>query len=169
MRERILIVEDNQELQEMFRVRLEMEGFRLSFANNGQECLETLEQALPDLILLDLFMPVMDGYQVLEVLNVHPEWDEIPVVVFSIEGDLGQIERAVKLGAVEFLPKGKIELDKVVDKIKIVLEEERLPIAQDTILELLIEKGIIQGSEFKKRFREKKKEVLLKKLRERRF
>jgi len=169
MRERILIVEDNQELQEMFQVRLKMEGFNLSFANNGQECLEALKQTLPDLILLDLFMPVMDGYQVLETLNAHPEWDEIPVIVFSIEGDFGQIERAVNLGAVEFLPKGKIELDKVVNKIKVVLEEEKLPLAQEIILELLIERGIIQRSEFKKKFREKRTEVLLKRLRERRF
>ena len=169
MRERILIVEDNQELQEMFRVRLEMEGFKLYFANNGRECLEALSQTYPDLILLDLFMPVMDGYQVLEVLNAHPEWNEIPVVVFSIEGDFGQIEKAVKLGAVEFLPKGKIELDKVVDKIKVVIQEESLPITQDIILELLIEKGIIQRSEFKKKFIEKRKEALLKKLKERRF
>lgn len=167
-RARILVAEDNRELQEMFRVRLEMEGFEICFVDNGRECLKALEDWEPNLILLDLFMPGMDGYQVLEVLGNSPLYSEIPILVFSVAGNIREIERAIELGAIEYIVKGKVELEKVVAKIKEILEEGKARNAfEEVLLELLVEKGVISHREFRARLREKRKKVLIQRLRER--
>ncbi|MBI2876660.1 MAG: response regulator [Candidatus Tectomicrobia bacterium] len=168
-RPRILLVEDNRELQEMFRVRLEMEGFEIAFADDGRGCLKALEEQQPDLILLDLFMPVMDGYQVLETLSNTPLYSEIPVVVFSVEGNPREIERAVALGAVEYIVKGKMELERVVARIQEILAEGRArSLFEEVLLDLLVEKGIVDRREIRVRLREKRKEALMRRLKERR-
>lgn len=169
-RPRVLIAEDNRELQEMFRVRLEMEGFEIAFADDGRGCLKALEAWKPDLILLDLFMPVMDGYQVLEVLSNTPFYSEIPVVVFSVEGNPREVERAIELGAIEYIVKGKMELEKVVAKIQEILAEGKARSAfEEVLLDLLVEKGVIDRREFRARLRQRRKEALMKRLKERRI
>ncbi|MEW6157271.1 MAG: response regulator [Verrucomicrobiota bacterium] len=98
---RVLIVEDDENLRELLHRMLESEGWQVAEADNGQVAMERIKAEKPAVILLDLMMPVMDGFEVLAELHSHSEWRDIPVIVVTAkdlsEGDLawlkGQTER----------------------------------------------------------------------------
>ena len=98
MRNKILLVEDSKVIQQMYRNKLLLEEFTVVTADNGMEAIKSLSQEKPDLILLDLMMPVMDGYKVLQVVKTDPKLSGIPVLVFSAKGQPEEIERALNLG-----------------------------------------------------------------------
>jgi serine phosphatase RsbU (regulator of sigma subunit) len=80
-------------------------GFDIRTASNGQQALESVAESPPDMIFLDLMMPILDGFQVLEKLQEHELHRSIPVVIISASNDLDNIVRAIEIGAVDFLPK----------------------------------------------------------------
>jgi serine phosphatase RsbU (regulator of sigma subunit) len=80
-------------------------GLDIVTAANGREALDLVAESPPDMIFLDLMMPVMDGFSALEELQTHEEWREIPVVIVSASNDLEKIVRGIEMGAVDFLPK----------------------------------------------------------------
>lgn len=102
---RILIVDD--ELFNLDYLAQELEDLDLEIltAANGQEALDEVTRQPPDLIFLDIMMPVMDGFEVLARLKADPRWNTIPVVVVSASNDLPNIARGIELGAEDFLPK----------------------------------------------------------------
>lgn len=102
---RILLVDDEPFNLELLQQELEGFGFDLRTAANGQEALDQIEAEPPDMLFLDLMMPVMDGFNVLERLQAHEQWRTIPVVIISASDDLANIVRGIELGAVDFLPK----------------------------------------------------------------
>lgn len=102
----ILIIEDDIDLRESFQLILETAGYSVVEAINGQHALDMLQSStgdLPGLILLDLMMPVMDGYQFREWQRAHPTFSQIPVVVMSADGHVE--EKAARIGANDFLKK----------------------------------------------------------------
>lgn len=80
---KILVVEDDSLMRHLFTMLLESEGWRVSTAAHGRDGLKQLDANCPDLILLDLMMPVMDGFEFLDHLHKNPAWGTIPVVVVT--------------------------------------------------------------------------------------
>lgn len=122
---KILIIDDTQFYQAVYRQRLLSEGFSVLVANNGIEGLKILFKERPALVLLDLVMDGMDGYKVLHIIRSQPEVKDIPVIVSSVKGASHEVDRAIGLGAVDFLVKATTSPNKVVEKIKEVMRHRR--------------------------------------------
>ncbi len=103
--ELILIVDDNPVNREMLGRRLEQDGYAYDYAENGLVALEKLEKQKFDLILLDIMMPQMNGFEVLEAMQVDPELRQVPVIVISAVDDIQSTVRCLELGAEDYLPK----------------------------------------------------------------
>ncbi len=99
----ILVVDDDTDIREGLSALLESEGFAVSEARNGQEGLELIKELSPALILLDLMMPVMNGWEFGRQLRSRPEWADIPVIVLSAAGNVRG--KASEFGALAYLPK----------------------------------------------------------------
>ncbi|MFA9406522.1 MAG: PP2C family protein-serine/threonine phosphatase [Anaerolineales bacterium] len=101
----ILLVDDEPFNLDLLEQELADLGLDIRTAENGQEALERVAEVPPDMIFLDLMMPVMDGFSVLEKLQAHEAWREIPVVIISASSDVKNIVRGIEMGATDFLPK----------------------------------------------------------------
>ncbi|MCA9979219.1 MAG: response regulator [Anaerolineales bacterium] len=113
----ILLLDDNRQIREIFREQLEVHGYRVTEAGNGQEGLAAVREDAPDLILLDLMMPEMDGFEFLLTLRDNPAWQKIPVIVISVM-DLSHRERQRLNGSVErVMEKGTFGRDELVGQI----------------------------------------------------
>jgi len=115
---KILIVEDDNFLRSLTAKRLEKEGYTVAVAVDGESALVTAKDEQPDLILLDLLLPGLDGFAVLGKLKANADLKKVPVIVFSNLGQKEDIEKAKLLGAEQFLIKANFTLDDVMDKIK---------------------------------------------------
>jgi serine phosphatase RsbU (regulator of sigma subunit) len=102
---KILIVDDEPFNIDYIEQELEDSEYEIISAINGQEALNKVHSETPDLVLLDIMMPVMDGFEVLSRLKAIPETREIPVIVISASNDLKSVVRGIKLGAEDYLPK----------------------------------------------------------------
>lgn len=116
----ILIAEDEEAYSRVLRYKLEEEGFDVATAINGAEALTAAHAKKPDLLLLDLIMPVMDGFEVLEKWSADPLLKKVPVIVLSNLGQEEDIQRTKKLGAKDYLIKSDMDLVKVVEKVKTI-------------------------------------------------
>ena len=123
----ILLVEDNEDVVRFYRHEFERKGCNVRVAVNGREALESLEEAQPDAVLLDLWMPELDGFGVLGAMRSTPKLHRIPVIVLSARGDPSEIERALALGACDYLVKSAITPDKVVEKVEALIREPIRP------------------------------------------
>ncbi len=123
MKEKIILVEDDQFLLKMYKSKLEMEGYVVITCTNGAECLQMLSREKPQLIITDLLMPVMNGFQLLQTLRQNPEFSRIPVIVLSSRGLPQEIEKAISLGAKDYMVKTSITMKEMAQKIKKVLEQ----------------------------------------------
>jgi CheY-like chemotaxis protein len=124
MRNKILLVEDSKVVQQMYRNKLIFEQFNVLTADNGMEAIKILSQEKPDLILLDLMMPIMDGYKVLQVVKTDPRLANIPVLVFSAKGQSEEVEKALNLGAAGYIVKATTKPNEVVEQIRKVLSQK---------------------------------------------
>lgn len=122
---KVLIIDDTQFYQTVYRQRLLSEGFSVLVAQNGVEGLQLLFKERPALVLLDLIMDGMDGYKVLHIIRSQPEVKDIPVIVSSVKGTPNEVNRAIEMGAVDFLVKATTSPNKVVEKIKEVIRHRR--------------------------------------------
>jgi two-component system cell cycle response regulator len=102
---KILIVDDEPFNVDYLEQELEDLEYDTVSAFNGRESLEQVEAEAPDVILLDIMMPEMDGFQVLERLKANDKWRDIPVIIISAMNDIGSVVRGIKLGAEDYLPK----------------------------------------------------------------
>ena len=101
----ILVVDDNEENREMLGRRLAREGYEVRRASGGAEALAALETAAADLVLLDVMMPDINGYEVLKRLKANPRLKDIPVLMISSLEDTESVARCIELGAEDYLPK----------------------------------------------------------------
>ncbi|MEA3453121.1 MAG: response regulator [Patescibacteria group bacterium] len=124
MGENILIVEDDKFLRELISRKLINEGFKIEEAIDGEEGLKKLQEMKPDLILLDLILPGLDGFEVLERTKDNPSTSMIPILILSNLGQKDEIERGLKLGAVDFLVKAHFTPEEIVDKVKEILSKK---------------------------------------------
>jgi DNA-binding response OmpR family regulator len=118
---KILVVEDDQFLSNAYKLKLTKSGFETLVATDGNEALKVLEEFTPDLILLDLIMPNLDGFGTLTALNADEKLKSIPVIVASNLGQKEDIEKAKELGAKDFIIKSNVSIEEIVQKVNSVI------------------------------------------------
>jgi serine phosphatase RsbU (regulator of sigma subunit) len=133
---KILIVDDEPFNVDYLEQELEDSGCKIFSATNGQEALEKVRSETPDLILLDIMMPVMDGFEVLSHLKADPSMRDIPVIVISANSDLQSMVKGIQLGAEDYLPK-PFEPVLLHARISSSLEKKRLRDLQQLYLKSL--------------------------------
>jgi DNA-binding response OmpR family regulator len=119
---KILIVEDDAFLQGLEAAKLKKSGYAIASARNGAEAMARASEPGIDLVLLDLMLPDVDGFEVLKEIKENKALQHLPVIVFSNLSGEDDINRAKKLGAVDFMIKSNFTLDELVEHIKIVLK-----------------------------------------------
>jgi CheY-like chemotaxis protein len=117
----ILVIEDDVFFQKFYSLKLQEQGFQVDIAGNGEEGLEKIKTEKPDLIILDIIMPIMDGFEVLETLSNDQELKKIPVLVFSTLGQEKDVQKAIKLGARDYINKSYFDLKTLLTKISSVI------------------------------------------------
>ncbi|MEA2092738.1 MAG: response regulator [Patescibacteria group bacterium] len=118
---KILVVEDDKFLREMISRKLEKEGYEVHQAIDGEKGEEKIKEVKPDIVLLDLILPGIDGFEVLERTKKDPEVAEIPIIILSNLGQKSEVERGLNLGAVDFLIKAHFTPAEIVRKIKEII------------------------------------------------
>lgn len=118
---KILVIEDDKFLRELIVQKLLKEGYEVIEGLNGEEGVKKLSEEKPDLALLDLILPGIDGFEVLNQAKQNPETASIPVLILSNLGSQEDIERGLKLGATDFLIKAHFTPGEIVTKIKTIL------------------------------------------------
>lgn len=104
---RVLFIEDDPDIARMYKLKLEIDGYCVSVAADGEAGLRQARVEHPDLIFLDVRLPRLDGFQVLEELRSESATKNIPVVILSNHGESEQVERGLQLGALEYLIKAE--------------------------------------------------------------
>ena len=102
---RILVVDDNETNRDLLSRRLARQGYQVTLAHDGAEALRKVAEVAPDLILLDILMPGLSGYEVLERLKHHPDWRHVPVLMISALDEIASVVRCIEMGADDYLPK----------------------------------------------------------------
>ncbi|MCG2689734.1 response regulator [Candidatus Parcubacteria bacterium] len=119
---KILFIEDESALQKSMGDSLRREGWEVLSALNGEIGLRQAKTENPDLILLDLILPKMDGFEVFRELKKNKETADIPVIVLTNLEQMEDVEKALELGAKTYLVKANYTLSEVVEKIKDILK-----------------------------------------------
>lgn len=119
---KILVGEDDSFLSNAYRVKLTKAGFEVKIARDGQEVIDSLDEFVPDLIILDLIMPVKDGFTTLSEIKANDNWKKIPVVVASNLGQKEDIDKSIALGAIDYIVKSNMPINAVVEKINSILK-----------------------------------------------
>jgi DNA-binding response OmpR family regulator len=115
---KILLVEDDDNLANVYLTRLQAEGFDTKRVPNGEDALSTTLQFRPDLILLDVMMPKVSGFDVLDILRNTPETTNIKVIMLTALSQDSDKARAQQLGADDYLVKSQVVIADVVERIK---------------------------------------------------
>ena len=115
---KILLVEDDTALASVYRSRLELEGFDVCEANNGEDALSLVVSEHPDLILLDVMMPKISGFDVLDILRNTPETTNIRVIMLTALSQPKDKERAEQLGVDDYLVKSQVVIGDVVERVR---------------------------------------------------
>ena len=102
---RVLLVDDDAAIAQMYRLKLELDGYQVEVAGDGELALQMAHSSLPDIIFLDMRLPKLDGIGVLEALRADPLTKTIPVVILSSRSEKELVERGAKLGALDHLIK----------------------------------------------------------------
>lgn len=115
---KILFIEDESALQKTFGDILRKEGYEMISALDGEEGLKLAKTEKPDLILLDLILPKVNGFEVLRQLKENSETKEIPIIILTNLEDIEDINKALELGATTYLVKASYSPEEVLEKIK---------------------------------------------------
>lgn len=118
---KILIVEDDDALANVYTTRLEAEGFNSRRVANGEEALASALEYQPDLILLDVMMPKVSGFDVLDILRNTPQTADVKIIMLTALSQDSDKQRAENLGVNDYLVKSQVVIADVVDRIKLHL------------------------------------------------
>ena len=116
--EKILLIEDEELIIRLLSRKLAAVGYEVSLAMDGREGLEKIKQIVPDLILLDIVMPRMGGFEVMAEMKKDGKIANVPVIIISNSGQPLELEKAKDLGAVDWLVKTEFDPNEVVEKIQ---------------------------------------------------
>lgn len=115
---KVLLVEDDDNLANVYSVRLEAEGFNVARVANGEDALAKAIEYKPDLILLDIMMPKVSGFDVLDILRNTPDTASTKIIMLTALGQDTDKAKAMQMGANDYLVKSQVVVADVVDKIK---------------------------------------------------
>ncbi len=124
MAKKILVVEDDRFLRELITQKLAREGYDVSEAVDGEDGVKKAEEKKPDVILMDLILPGIDGFEAISKIKEKPNFENTPIIILSNLGQRDDIERGLKLGAVDFLVKAHFTPGEIIEKIEKVLGEK---------------------------------------------
>ena len=122
---KILLVEDDEALAQMYTMRLQAEGFSVEHVANGEEALSAAVKFHPDLILLDVMMPKISGFDVLDILRNTPETANMRIIMLTALSQPKDKERAEALGVDDYLVKSQVVIADVIERIKNHLEKDK--------------------------------------------
>lgn len=132
----VLVVDDNEQNLELLQAYLDELGCDIRTARDGLEAMAEVESAAPDLVLLDVMMPRMSGFQVCERIKASPRTRDVPVIMVTALNEVGDVERAVEAGADDFLTKPVNRLE-LVTRVRSLLRVRRLKHQLDATLDEL--------------------------------
>jgi two-component system, OmpR family, alkaline phosphatase synthesis response regulator PhoP len=121
---KIFIAEDDNFLANAYRLKLTKAGFDVKIMRDGQELIDLLKTDIPDLIILDIIMPVKDGFITLQELKANKSWSTIPVIIASNLGQKEDVDKAMQLGANDFIVKSDLSLVAIMQKINLLLTQK---------------------------------------------
>ncbi len=119
---KILIVEDDLKLQRILNDKIERQGWQPVVAVDGEEGLRRIKEAKPDIILLDIRMPRMSGFEMLAEVRKKYDSEELPVIILTNYGDAENVSQSVELKAEAFMIKSDHSLEEIIEKIKSILD-----------------------------------------------
>ncbi len=122
---KILIVDDEKIIRNLLSKRLSEEGYRIEIAENGKEAFKKIKESRPDLIILDLSMPVMNGFEFLRVIEKEEDFSEIPVIALSNSGEKIEIEKISEMGVDDYIIKTEFSLRKIINKVISKIEDSK--------------------------------------------
>jgi len=117
-KQRILLVEDEPLLANLLRQRLEKEGFSVTAAADGEVALRLLREQSFQLLLLDIILPKISGFELLETMRADPQLERVPTIIISNLGQDSDIAKGQSLGAVAYFVKAKISIDELVQEVR---------------------------------------------------
>ncbi len=117
-KKRILIVEDEVALLYALQSQLSLEGFEVEAVSTGKAALKALSEKKIDLLVLDIILPDIDGFEILKRIKEVPKTKNIPTVIISNIGDKEHIKRGISLGVKDYIPKSEYNLKDIIEKIK---------------------------------------------------
>ncbi len=119
---KILIVEDDAFIRDIYQTKFNQEGFEVAMAEDGIFALEKMEQFIPDIILLDVLMPYMDGVEVLKKIKENAKLKNIPIIMLTNISEKEKVDMASENGADGYLIKSHFTPSEVVQKVKVLLK-----------------------------------------------
>ena len=125
---KVLIVEDDVMLNKIYQTKLGIVGYKVFAAYDGEEGIKKMEEAAPNIVLLDLMLPKKNGFEVLETVKQNIKLNHIPVIILSNLGQGDDIERGRALGADDFLVKSNVKLETVLEKVEQVLQKHGIKV-----------------------------------------
>lgn len=123
--DKILLVEDEPFLRSLMMAKLQKEGFEVEEAFDGEDALKKLKESKPSIVLLDLILPGIGGFEVLMQIKNNPETAFIPVIILSNLGSRDDKEKGIKLGAYDFIIKAHFTPEEIVVKIRKALADKK--------------------------------------------
>ncbi|MEI7690554.1 MAG: response regulator [bacterium] len=120
---KILLVEDDSALRDIYSTRFLAEGYEVVTAADGEQALTTAVKEKPNLILLDVMMPKISGFDVLDILRTTPETKDSKIIIMTALSQPSDMSKGRNLGADDYLVKSQVTLTDVVEKVKVMLAE----------------------------------------------
>lgn len=118
----VLLIEDDVFLASIYQKKFEMDGYKITIAANGETGLVEVKKKKPSVILLDILLPKLDGFAVLDRLKADPETKDIPVILLTNLGQKDDVDKGLAAGAVDYLIKAHFKPSEVVQKVRDVLK-----------------------------------------------
>ncbi|OGS45302.1 MAG: hypothetical protein A2539_08770 [Elusimicrobia bacterium RIFOXYD2_FULL_34_15] len=122
MNKKILIIEDEKKINQLLAINFTGEGFRVDTAMNGEQGLEKIEKFKPDIVILDVRLPLIDGWEVCKRIKENPKHKDIPIVMLTALAQKSDMEKAKLVGADDFVGK-PFEINMVTEKVKELLKK----------------------------------------------
>ena len=124
---KVLLIEDDQLMVKLYKTKLDLEGYEVNVATGALAGLKSASSDPPDVILLDIVMPGMDGFEALRRLKENPKTRDTPVLILTnLSGEAEEVQKALQLGARDFIKKSDYTMKEVVGKVQSALEREKI-------------------------------------------
>jgi DNA-binding response OmpR family regulator len=121
---KVLLVEDEPYLTDVYNTKLEKSGFKIKLVNDGNKVIEALEEFKPDILLLDIVLPNVDGWEVLKKIEKKEEFKKLPIIILSNLGQKQEVMKGLNLGATKYLIKAHYTPTEIVAEIKKILNKD---------------------------------------------